>query len=52
MGFLAVCGSLVIKKLWREAYFQFLNQVKDRLLLVIAIKVAHLQRMKEVEVRN
>ncbi|XP_015894341.1 receptor-like protein EIX2 [Ziziphus jujuba] len=44
-----VCGSLVIKKLWREAYFQFLNQVKDRLLLVIAIKVAHLQRMKEVE---
>ncbi|KAH7515509.1 hypothetical protein FEM48_Zijuj10G0034200 [Ziziphus jujuba var. spinosa] len=35
MGFRTVCGSLAIKKSWREAYFLFFNRLKDRLLLVI-----------------
>ncbi|PRQ37348.1 putative leucine-rich repeat domain, L domain-containing protein [Rosa chinensis] len=30
VGFLGVCGPLVLKK-WRDAYFQFLDNVKERL---------------------
>ncbi|XP_004298469.1 PREDICTED: LRR receptor-like serine/threonine-protein kinase FLS2 [Fragaria vesca subsp. vesca] len=34
VGFWAVFGSLVIKRPWRHAYFQFLDKLKVRLLLV------------------
>ncbi|KAL9318026.1 hypothetical protein ACSQ67_014543 [Phaseolus vulgaris] len=32
--FWAVCGSLVLKKSWRHAYFQFVHSMKDWILLV------------------
>ena len=32
VGFWAVCGTLVVKKSWRHAYFHFVDQMKDRLL--------------------
>ncbi|CAK9137334.1 unnamed protein product [Ilex paraguariensis] len=44
-GFWAVCGSLVIKKSWRHAYFRFLDGVKDWLFVVVALNVARLRRM-------
>ncbi|GLT33099.1 hypothetical protein SLA2020_077130 [Shorea laevis] len=31
-GFWGVCGTLVVKKSWRHAYFRFLNKAKDRFL--------------------
>ncbi|KAL6203808.1 hypothetical protein ACLB2K_027507 [Fragaria x ananassa] len=31
IGFVGVCGSLVLMKTWRDAYFKFLNTVQDRL---------------------
>uniref|UniRef100_A0A2N9FT87 Disease resistance R13L4/SHOC-2-like LRR domain-containing protein n=1 Tax=Fagus sylvatica TaxID=28930 RepID=A0A2N9FT87_FAGSY len=49
VGFWAVCGSLVIKKSWRHAYFCFVNKMKDRLLVVIAVNMARLQRKFEAE---
>lgn len=45
VGFWGVCGSLVIKKSWRDSYFRFLNNAKDWVLLVVALNVARLQRM-------
>ena len=32
VGFWGVCGTLVVKKSWRHAYFHFVDQMKDRLL--------------------
>uniref|UniRef100_A0A2N9H641 Leucine-rich repeat-containing N-terminal plant-type domain-containing protein n=1 Tax=Fagus sylvatica TaxID=28930 RepID=A0A2N9H641_FAGSY len=49
VGFWAVCGSLVIKKSWRHAYFCFVDKMKDRLLVVIAVNMARLQRKFEAE---
>jgi Leucine-rich repeat (LRR) protein len=49
VGFWAVCGSLVIKKSWRHAYFCFVDKMKDRLLVVIAVNMARLQRKYEAE---
>ncbi|XP_021802307.1 receptor-like protein 2, partial [Prunus avium] len=31
VGFWGVCGPLMFKKIWRYAYFQFLDNVQDRL---------------------
>ncbi|GMN34389.1 hypothetical protein TIFTF001_048351 [Ficus carica] len=36
VGFWAVCGSLVIKRSWRHSYFRFMDNAKDRLLVIIA----------------
>ncbi|XP_015894342.1 receptor-like protein EIX2 [Ziziphus jujuba] len=44
-GFWAVCGSLAIKRSWRRSYFEFLDKTKDRILLVLALNAARLQRM-------
>lgn len=33
VGFWGVCGTLVVKRSWRHAYFKFLTEVKDRLCL-------------------
>ena len=49
VGFWAVCGSLLIKKSWRYAYFRFADKMKDRLLVVIAVNMAHLQRKIQAE---
>lgn len=44
VGFWIVCGSLVIKKSWRYAYFQFTDKLKDWILVTIAINLARLRR--------
>lgn len=44
VGFWVVFGSLVMKRSWRHAYFKFVDKVKDRLILVLKVKMAHLQR--------
>ena len=44
IGLWGVCGTLVIKKSWRYAYFRFVNKMKDRLLLAVALNVARLTR--------
>ncbi|XP_050278199.1 receptor-like protein EIX1 [Quercus robur] len=49
VGFWVVCGSLLIKKSWRQTYFCFAEKMKDRLLVVIALNMAHLQRKIQAE---
>ncbi|KAL6325055.1 hypothetical protein AAG906_022263 [Vitis piasezkii] len=44
IGHWGVCGTLVIKKSWRYAYFRFVDKMKDRLLLAVALNVARLTR--------
>ncbi|KAL6283042.1 hypothetical protein ACE6H2_013971 [Prunus campanulata] len=44
VGFWGVCGTLLLKKSWRYAYFQFFDDIKDKVSLAIALKLAHLQR--------
>ncbi|KAL6283048.1 hypothetical protein ACE6H2_013977 [Prunus campanulata] len=44
VGFWGVCGTLIVKKSWRYAYFRFVDDIKDKVTLAIALKVAHLQR--------
>jgi len=43
-GFWAVCGTLVIKKSRRDAYFKFVDRVKDRIHVFIAVNMARLRR--------
>ncbi|KAK2664813.1 hypothetical protein Ddye_003387 [Dipteronia dyeriana] len=43
-GFWGVCGSLMLNRSWRIAYFKFLNDMKDKLYLFVALKKANLQR--------
>ncbi|KAF8378108.1 hypothetical protein HHK36_029444 [Tetracentron sinense] len=40
VGFWGVCGTLLIKKTWRHAYYRFLDDMKDRLFVVLAMNVA------------
>ncbi|XP_030959113.1 receptor-like protein EIX2 [Quercus lobata] len=49
VGFWVVCGSLLINKSWRNAYFCFADKMKDRLLVIIAVNMAHLQRKIQAE---
>uniref|UniRef100_A0A7N2L8L8 Uncharacterized protein n=1 Tax=Quercus lobata TaxID=97700 RepID=A0A7N2L8L8_QUELO len=49
VGFWAVCGSLLIKKSWRHAYFCFADKMKEKLLVVIAVKMVCLQRKIQSE---
>ncbi|KAL5760163.1 hypothetical protein ACOSQ2_019001 [Xanthoceras sorbifolium] len=44
VGFWAVCGTLTIKKSWRHAYFRFVDEIKDKLFVTIAVYVAWLER--------
>ncbi|GLT30950.1 hypothetical protein SLA2020_057230, partial [Shorea laevis] len=38
VGFWAVCGTLVIKRSWRHAYFRFVEEMKDRIYVFIVVK--------------
>ncbi|KAM5586938.1 hypothetical protein ABKV19_005730 [Rosa sericea] len=44
IGFWSVCGTLVMKKSWKYAYFRFFDNIKERAALAIALRVAHWQR--------
>ncbi|XP_020417032.1 receptor-like protein 2 isoform X1 [Prunus persica] len=41
VGFWGVCGSLIIKKTWRYAYFQFVDNIQDRLYVMMTV---HMRR--------
>ncbi|VVA22054.1 PREDICTED: LRR receptor [Prunus dulcis] len=43
IGFWVVCGTLVLKNSWRYAYFNFFDNVKEKVALTIALKVARWQ---------
>ncbi|KAM7502836.1 hypothetical protein LguiB_001740 [Lonicera macranthoides] len=44
VGFWSVCGSLVIKKTWRDAYFRFLKRLRDWIIVLVEVNVNHVQR--------
>ncbi|CAN6545571.1 unnamed protein product [Malus baccata var. baccata] len=44
VGFWGVCGTLILKTSWRYAYFQFFDNIKDKITLAIALKVARFQK--------
>ncbi|BFG31109.1 hypothetical protein CerSpe_173830 [Prunus speciosa] len=44
VGFLVVCGSLVINNTWRYAYFQFIDNLQDRLYVMITICINMMKR--------
>ncbi|KAM1383790.1 hypothetical protein ACFX2F_036086 [Malus domestica] len=45
VGFWSVCGTLILKTSWRYAYFQFFDDIKDKVALGIALEVGRFQRM-------
>uniref|UniRef100_A0A7N2LMD5 Leucine-rich repeat-containing N-terminal plant-type domain-containing protein n=1 Tax=Quercus lobata TaxID=97700 RepID=A0A7N2LMD5_QUELO len=49
VGFWSVCCTLLVKKSWRHWYFQFCDDIKDRISLIIALKVVHLKRKYGLE---
>ncbi|KAM7502796.1 hypothetical protein LguiB_001700 [Lonicera macranthoides] len=44
VGFWSVCGSLVIRKTWRDAYFGFLKKVRDWIIVLVEVNVNRVQR--------
>ncbi|KAM4100251.1 hypothetical protein ACB094_05G054200 [Castanea mollissima] len=49
VGFWSVCGTLLLKKSCRHCYFRFCDDIKDRISLLIALKVVHLKRIFGLE---
>ncbi|CAL2253732.1 unnamed protein product [Prunus armeniaca] len=44
VGFWGVCGSLVINKTWRYAYFRFIDNVQDRLYVMVTMRINTIKR--------
>ncbi|WRX31676.1 Leucine-rich repeat - like 10 [Theobroma cacao] len=44
VGFWSVCGTLVLKESWRHAYFRYVDNLKEKMLLWISLKEARLRR--------
>ncbi|ONI12408.1 hypothetical protein PRUPE_4G162900 [Prunus persica] len=44
VGFWGVCGSLVINKTWRYAYFRFVDNVQDRLYAMVTMRINTIKR--------
>ncbi|KAL0009495.1 hypothetical protein SO802_010997 [Lithocarpus litseifolius] len=49
VGFWSVCGTLLVKKSWRHCYFRFCDDIKDRIALIIALKVVRWKRKLGLE---
>ena len=43
-GFWIVCGSLILQRSWRHAYFNFMYDKRDKLLVFMAVNLARLKR--------
>jgi Leucine-rich repeat (LRR) protein len=43
-GFWVVCGSLMLKRSWRHAYFNFVFDTRDKLLVLMAVYMARVKR--------
>ena len=44
IGFWGVCGTLLLHRSWRYAYFKFLNKIKDQLYVTTTISMNRLRR--------
>nr|GMD30734.1 receptor-like protein EIX2 [Ipomoea batatas] len=44
LGFWGVCGTLILKRSWRHAYFQFLEDKKEKIFTAILVYGAKLKR--------
>ncbi|KAL6283331.1 hypothetical protein ACE6H2_014260 [Prunus campanulata] len=44
VGFWGICGSLIINKTWRYMYFQFINNVQDRLYVMVTVHINTMKR--------
>ncbi|XP_062160785.1 receptor-like protein EIX2 [Alnus glutinosa] len=44
VGFWGVCGTLIIKTSWRQAYFRSFDKLKDKIVVLVMIKIVHLRR--------
>ncbi|OMO87298.1 hypothetical protein COLO4_20700 [Corchorus olitorius] len=42
VGFWAVCGTLIVNKSWRHAFFRFVDQMRDRIWVTYAVTSARL----------
>lgn len=47
VGFWGACGTLLLKKSWRLAYFQFIDDKKEKLHAFIAVNLARWRRRVE-----
>jgi len=43
-GFWIVCGSLMLKRSWRHAYFNFLYDTRDKLMVLMVVNFARVKR--------
>ncbi|KAK9672527.1 hypothetical protein RND81_12G106000 [Saponaria officinalis] len=43
-GFWGVCGTLVLKRSWRHAFFRFYDNMKDMIYMVVIVHVARVWR--------
>ncbi|KAL2336493.1 hypothetical protein Fmac_010939 [Flemingia macrophylla] len=48
-GFWLVCGSLVLKRSWRHAYFNFVFDMRDKLIVFILVNLARAKSKFDVE---
>ncbi|KAK9672529.1 hypothetical protein RND81_12G106200 [Saponaria officinalis] len=44
IGFWGVCGSLMLKRTWRHAFFRFYDNTKDRIYVVAVVHIARVWR--------
>ncbi|KAK2636752.1 hypothetical protein Ddye_031544 [Dipteronia dyeriana] len=44
LGFWVACGTLMIKRSWRHAYFRFVKETQDKLFVVTVVSVAGCRR--------
>ena len=47
IGFWGVFGTLLLNRSWRFSYFNFLNNVKDKLDAIVVVNMARLQRQHQ-----
>ncbi|XVF27236.1 hypothetical protein REPUB_Repub14bG0089000 [Reevesia pubescens] len=47
LGFCGVCGTLMLNKSWRLAYFQLIDERKEKASMLIAVSLARWQRKLE-----
>lgn len=49
VGFWGVCGTLIIKTSWRQAYFRSFDNLKDKIVVFIMVKIVRLLRKVKSE---
>ncbi|KAJ4957756.1 hypothetical protein NE237_024867 [Protea cynaroides] len=49
VGFWIICGTLLLKKSWRYAYFQLLEDWADKFYLLFTVNIARLRRKLRLE---